>query len=54
MIESQTKLYGYLLCGLLAGIGGLVYLLHTGAGAPERKRRKRFGPHQNRAIFSIF
>jgi simple sugar transport system permease protein len=30
---KQTKLYSYVLCGLLAGIGGYVYLLHTGSGA---------------------
>jgi simple sugar transport system permease protein len=29
---KRTKFYSYLLCGLLAGIGGYVYLLHTGAG----------------------
>ncbi len=29
---KRTKLLSYLLCGLLAGIGGFVYLLHTGAG----------------------
>ncbi len=29
---TRTKFYAYLLCGLLAGIGGYVYLLHTGAG----------------------
>lgn len=28
----RTKFYSYLLCGLLSGIGGYVYLLHTGAG----------------------
>ena len=28
----RTKFFSYLLCGLLAGIGGYVYLLHTGAG----------------------
>jgi simple sugar transport system permease protein len=30
---KRTKLYSYVLCGLLAGIGGYVYLLHTGSGA---------------------
>ncbi len=29
---KRTRFYAYLLCGLLSGIGGYVYLLHTGAG----------------------
>ena len=29
---KRTKFFSYLLCGLLSGIGGLAYLLHTGAG----------------------
>ena len=29
---KRTKFYSYLLCGVLSGIGGYVYLLHTGAG----------------------
>ncbi len=29
---KRTKFFAYLLSGLLAGIGGFVYLLHTGAG----------------------
>ena len=29
---KRTKFFSYLLCGLLSGIGGFVYLLHTGAG----------------------
>lgn len=29
---KRTKFYSYLLAGLLSGIGGFVYLLHTGAG----------------------
>lgn len=29
---QRTKFFAYLLCGLLAGIAGFVYLLHTGAG----------------------
>ncbi len=29
---KRTMFYSYLLCGLLSGIGGFVYLLHTGAG----------------------
>lgn len=27
-----TKFFAYILCGLLAGIAGFIYLLHTGAG----------------------
>lgn len=29
---KRTRFISYLLCGLLSGIGGYVYLLHTGAG----------------------
>jgi len=29
---QRTRFYAYVLCGLLAGIAGFVYLLHTGAG----------------------
>ena len=29
---QRTQFFAYLLCGLLAGIGGFIYLLHTGAG----------------------
>ena len=29
---QKTQFFAYLLCGLLAGLGGLAYLLHTGAG----------------------
>jgi simple sugar transport system permease protein len=29
----RIKFYSYLLCGLLAGIGGYVYLMHTGSGS---------------------
>lgn len=29
---NRTKFFAYVLCGLLAGIAGFVYLLHTGAG----------------------
>ena len=29
---QRTQFFAYLLCGVLAGIGGFVYLLHTGAG----------------------
>lgn len=29
---KRTRFFSYLLCGILSGIGGYVYLLHTGAG----------------------
>ena len=29
---KRTKFFSYLLCGFLSGIGGYIYLLHTGAG----------------------
>lgn len=29
---KRARFYSYLLCGLLAGIGGFVFLMHTGAG----------------------
>jgi simple sugar transport system permease protein len=29
----RTKFFSYVLCGILAGIGGFVYLLHTGSGS---------------------
>ena len=29
---KRTKFYAYLFAGILSGIGGYVYLLHTGAG----------------------
>jgi simple sugar transport system permease protein len=29
----RTKFYSYLLCGFLAGVGGYVYLMHTGSGS---------------------
>ena len=29
---QRTQFYSYVLCGILAGIGGFVYLTHTGAG----------------------
>ena len=29
---NRTKFFSYLLCGLLSGIAGYVYLMHTGAG----------------------
>lgn len=31
----RTKFIAHLLCGLLAGIGGYVYFLHVGSGAPS-------------------
>ena len=30
---KRTRFFSYILCGLLSGIGGYVYLLHTGAGS---------------------
>ncbi|GHV85162.1 inner membrane ABC transporter permease protein YjfF [Spirochaetia bacterium] len=30
---KRTKFYSYLLCGFLSGIGGYVYLMHTGSGS---------------------
>lgn len=32
---KRTKFLAHLLCGLLAGIGGFVYFLHVGSGAPS-------------------
>lgn len=32
---KRTKFLSYLICGLLAGIGGYVYFLHVGSGAPS-------------------
>ena len=29
---KRTRFFSYLICGVLSGIGGYVYLLHTGAG----------------------
>ena len=29
---QRTQFFAYILCGLLAGIGGFIYLTHTGAG----------------------
>ena len=31
----KTRFLSHLLCGLLAGIGGFVYFLHVGSGAPS-------------------
>jgi len=28
----RTSFFSYVLCGVLAGVGGYIYLLHTGAG----------------------
>ena len=35
IIVKRTKFLAHLLCGLLAGIGGFVYFLHVGSGAPS-------------------
>ena len=32
---KKTRFLSHLLCGLLAGIGGFVYFLHVGSGAPS-------------------
>lgn len=32
---KRTKFIAYLLCGILAGIGGFVYFLHVGSGSPS-------------------
>ena len=32
---KRTKFCAYLLCGILAGIGGFVYFLHVGSGSPS-------------------
>lgn len=32
---KRTKFFAYLICGLLAGIGGFVYFLHVGSGSPS-------------------
>ena len=32
---KRTKFVAYVLCGLLAGIGGFVYFLHVGSGSPS-------------------
>ncbi len=32
---KRTKFLAYLLCGILAGIGGFVYFLHVGSGSPS-------------------
>lgn len=32
---KRTKFIAYVLCGLLAGIGGFVYFLHVGSGSPS-------------------
>ena len=32
---KKTRFIAHLLCGLLAGIGGYVYFLHVGSGAPS-------------------
>ena len=32
---KRTKFFAYLMCGVLAGIGGFVYFLHVGSGSPS-------------------
>lgn len=32
---KRTKFMAYLLCGILAGIGGYVYFMHVGSGSPS-------------------
>ena len=32
---KRTKFFAHLFCGILAGIGGYVYFLHVGSGAPS-------------------
>jgi simple sugar transport system permease protein len=32
---KNTRFCSYLMCGLLSGVGGFVYLLHTGSGDPS-------------------
>lgn len=32
---KRTKFLAYLICGILAGIGGFVYFLHVGSGSPS-------------------
>ncbi|MGN1090164.1 MAG: ABC transporter permease [Huintestinicola sp.] len=32
---KRTKFCAYLICGILAGIGGFVYFLHVGSGSPS-------------------
>jgi simple sugar transport system permease protein len=32
---KRTRFYSYLMCGLLSGVGGFVYLLHNGSGDPS-------------------
>ncbi|MBO4902296.1 MAG: sugar ABC transporter permease YjfF [Lachnospiraceae bacterium] len=32
---KRTKFFAHLLCGILAGIGGYLYFLHVGSGAPS-------------------
>lgn len=38
---KRTKFYAYLFAGILSGIGGYVYLLHTGAGMPPTLLRQK-------------
>lgn len=32
---KRTKFFAYVICGLLAGVGGFVYFLHVGSGSPS-------------------
>lgn len=32
---KRTKFFAYLICGILAGIGGFVYFMHAGSGSPS-------------------
>lgn len=32
---KRTKFFAYLMCGVVAGIGGFVYFLHVGSGSPS-------------------
>lgn len=32
---KRTKFFAYLICGILAGIGGFIYFMHAGSGSPS-------------------
>ena len=32
---KRTRFFAYLICGILAGIGGFVYFMHAGSGSPS-------------------
>ena len=38
---KRTKFYSYLLAGLLSGVAGYVYLLHTGRETPRMLREQK-------------